>query len=242
MGKLTLEGSQNFAPAWMPGGEAVIFVSNRAPSQQDLYARRADGSAAATLLLHAKGPIAYGFVSPDGQWIVYMTSNSSNRDLYARRVNGDTATITLAAASNIDERAPQLSPDGKWLAYSSTESRQSEVYVSPFPNTSASRTQVSLDGGNEPLWAPNGKELFYLSGTDLVAAKIEAAPPALRVVSRTRLFSRSSYNRNGTIGRMYDVSPDGQRFIMTRKRGTSGQRLVLVLNWFAELAGPGGSK
>jgi Tol biopolymer transport system component len=171
-----------------------------------------------------------------------MTSNSSNRDLYARRVNGDTATITLAAASHIDERAPQLSPDGKWLAYSSTESRQSEVYVSPFPNTSASRTQVSLDGGNEPLWAPNGKELFYLSGTDLVAAKIEAAPPALRVVSRTRLFSRSSYNRNGTIGRMYDVSPDGQRFIMTRKRGTSGQRLVLVLNWFAELAGPGGSK
>jgi serine/threonine-protein kinase len=242
MGKLTLEGSQNYAPAWMPGGEAVLFVSTRGPSQQDLYLRRADGSSAATLLLDANLPIAYGFVSPDRQWIVYMTSKSSNRDLFARRVTGDTATITLAAAANVDERGPQLSPDGKWLAYSSTESRQAEVYVSPFPNTSASRTQVSLNGGNEPLWAPNGKELFYLSGTELVAARIEAAPPAIRVVSRTRLFSRASYNRNATVGRMYDVSPDGQRFIMTRKRGASGEQLVLVLNWFAELTSSGGSR
>ena len=81
-----------------------------------------------------------------------------------------------------------------------------------------------------------------MAGLVLTAARIEAAPPALRVAGRTALFSRGPFNRGATVGTMYDVSPDGQRFIMTRKRGESAERLVIVLNWFAELTASGGPR
>jgi hypothetical protein len=81
-----------------------------------------------------------------------------------------------------------------------------------------------------------------MANGELTAARIEAAPPAFRVAARTPLFSRMPYNRSVTVGPMYDVSPDGQRFIMTRKRAQSAEKLVLVLNWFAELTANGGSR
>jgi serine/threonine-protein kinase len=235
MGKLTLDGRQNYSPAWAPEGDAVTYASDR-DSGQALFTRRADGSSASQLLLRIDRAIDYGFLSRDRQWIIYQTEPApTSRDIFARRVSGDTATISVAA-SPAAEMAPRLSPDGKWLAYVSSESGQREVYVSPFPNTSASRTQVSLNGGDEPLWSRDGRELFYQTlTTELTAARIEAAPPAIRVVSRTPLFSRASYNRDFGIGTMYDVSPDGRRFIMTRQRGEASERLVLVLNWFTEL-------
>jgi serine/threonine protein kinase len=237
VGKLTLQGD-NWGPAWTPDGREVTFVSDSG-NRKDLYARRADGSANPSLLLHADREIDYGFVSRDGQWIVYQTDVTgapTRRDLFARRTGGDTTTIALAV-SPVIEVAPRLSPDGRWLAYVSNESGQVEVYVSPFPNTSTSRTLVSLNGGYEPLWGRNGRELFYTSGTgdSLIAAKVELSP-TFRVIERTALFDRSQYSRSTTAGPMYDVAPDGQRFIMTRKRGESSERLVLVLNWFTELA------
>jgi serine/threonine protein kinase/Tol biopolymer transport system component len=244
MGRLTLGGRDSYSPAWMPGGEAVVFVSEAGAGQQNLNVRRADGSAAAELLLHTDRAIDYGFVSPDGQWIIYQTvAPPTSRDLYARRVTGDTTLVPLAASPNTPEYSPRLSPDGRWLAYVSNESSQPEVYISPFPNTNTSRTQVSLNGGTEPLWAPNGKELFYqTSAAEFIAARIEAAPPALRVTARTPLFSRAAFKRGATVGTMYGVSPDGQRFIMTRLRGEASEKLVLVLNWFAELTPTAGSK
>ena len=81
-----------------------------------------------------------------------------------------------------------------------------------------------------------------MAGLELTAARIDAAPPALRVAARTPLFSRGPYNRGATVGTMYGVSPDGQRFLMTRKRGQSSEKLVLVLNWFSELTAAGGSR
>jgi serine/threonine-protein kinase len=245
MGRLTLEGQHNFAPAWMPGGGTVVFTSQRGAGEQDLYIRRADGSAGAELLLRANRQIDYGFVSPDGNWIIYQTSQApTSRDLFARRVSGDTTLIPLAASPTAGELSPRLSPDGKWLAYVSNESGLAEVYVSPFPNTATSRTQVSLSGGTEPLWGADGKELFYQAseGLTLTAARIEAVPPAIRVTARTPLFSRGPWKRSPTVGTMYGVSPDGQRFIMTRLRGEASEKLVLVLNWFADFTPNAGSK
>jgi Tol biopolymer transport system component/tRNA A-37 threonylcarbamoyl transferase component Bud32 len=237
VGKLTLQ-RDNSGPAWTPDGREVTFVSDSG-GHQDLYARRADGSVNPTLLLHANRTIDYGFVSRDGQWIIYQAGGAgapTRKDLFARRTGGDTTTIALAVTSAI-EFAPRLSPDGRWLAYVTNESGQPEVYVSPFPSTSTSRTLVSLNGGYEPVWARNGLELFYTENTadSLVAAKVELSP-TFRVIGRTALFDRSSYGRSLFTGPMYDVTPDGQRFIMSRKRGESSERLVLVLNWFTELA------
>ena len=97
----------------------------------------------------------YSFMSRDADWFIYdvlAEGTGKGRDIFARRVNGDTATIPLAASA-AQERGPRLSPDGRWLAFTSDESGLSEVYVSSFPNTSISRTLVSLSGGGEPLWS-----------------------------------------------------------------------------------------
>ena len=239
MSKLTLQDGESFSPSWMLGGDAVAFVhSITGSANAELNVRRADGSAAAAVLFSPGKPLDYAFVSRDRQWFVYQISGAT-RDIYARRMTGDTTPIPLAASPKASEVAPRLSPDGKWLAYASNESGQSEIYVSPFPNTTTSRIQVSTAVGSEPLWAPTGLELFYSAGSDaasvFTAARIDATGAAVRVASRTPLFSRAPYNRNGVYGNMYDVSPDGKRFIMTRVRGDASANMVLVLNWFSEL-------
>ena len=235
--KLTLQGS-TWGPAWMPDGRSVSFTSQGRSGPQELQVRRADGSTNPEPLLTAARNIEYGFVSRDGQWIVYVTNvtgSPTGRDLFARRLSGDTSTIALAA-TNAQEISPRLSPDSRWLAFASNESGQIEIYVSPFPNTSTSRTVVSLNGGSEPLWSRDGRELFYTGAANsLTAARVELTP-TFRVISRTPLFDRGPYNRESIGAPFYDVAPDGKRFIMTRVRGESTERLVVVLNWFQELA------
>jgi dipeptidyl aminopeptidase/acylaminoacyl peptidase len=154
-------------------------------------------------------------------------------------VTGDTATVTLVA-SPANDLTPRLSPDGRWLAYVSLETQSPEVYVSPFPNTSASRVQVSLSGGVEPLWSRNGRELFYVAqSNELMAARLETAG-GVRVVDQTALFDRSQYNISAPDAPEYDVTPDGQRFIMSRPLTRSSEQLVMVLNFFEELRAAGG--
>ncbi|MEP6509708.1 MAG: hypothetical protein ABJC63_15885, partial [Gemmatimonadales bacterium] len=115
----------------------------------------------------------------------------------------------------------------------------SEVYVSPFPNTQTARTQVSVSGGFSPLWSRNGRELFYADTSGmLIAAKVETAA-TFQVRERTPLFSTIPFYVFSTgIGPTFDVSPDGQRFIMTRARQKFTEQLVLVQNWAAGLADP----
>lgn len=117
--------------------------------------------------------------------------------------------------------------------------------VTPFPNTSTSRVQVSAIGGAEPLWSRDGRELFFQDHDGfLTSARIETMPD-FRVVNRTRLFSRERYTFTIFGSPYYDISPDGTRFIMSRPANSNNsERLVVVLNWFAELRGSGkaGSK
>ena len=131
----------------------------------------------------------------------------------------------------------EISPDGRWLAYQSDESGQrDEIYVRPFPNVSAGRSQISTNGGTRPVWARNGRELFYL-GADglLMMAPVQMAPTfsvgSPRKISDTRTFSALG-------GRSYDVSLDGQRFLMikdTTADQSSPDQIVVVVNWFEEL-------
>jgi len=240
--RLVIDG-ESWGPAWMPGGEELMFIHSPEANVQDVYVRRADGSGSPTLLMHTDRLIDFAFPSGDGQWILWQTDpagSPTGRDILARRMSGDTTIIALAA-TRANEAQPRLSPDGRWLAWMSNESGRREVYVSPFPDTETSRVKVSLNGGFSPLWSRDGTELFYKRGDDLmlIAARVETSPD-FRVVERTPLFDTTDYNRDVTIGPTYDVSADGQRFVMTRQRGTSTERLILVQNWFAGLAGTGG--
>ncbi len=140
------------------------------------------------------------------------------------------------ALSNTEfrELTPAVSPDGQWLAYSSDESGQAEIYVRPFPNTEDGKWLVSTAGGINPLWAPDGRELFYTAQGNLMSATV--LPGSTFVTgARQLLFSLDGF-RLDVFHPQYDVSPDGERFVMIRHRGaeTAGE-LVLVQNFFEEL-------
>ena len=131
---------------------------------------------------------------------------------------GADSGVTPLLGTMFNERNAEVSPDGRWMAYESDESGQSEVYVRPFPDVDAGRWQVSTGGGMQPVWARNGGELFYRSGDAVMSVPVETSASFVSgnpVVLFTGQYAPSLGGRN------YDVSPDGQRFLML-KVGTSG--------------------
>ena len=145
----------------------MAYSSNRGDNR-DVYLRRADGTGQAELLLDAEHPISILTYSPDGEWLVYRV-NAESPDLYALRLGIDSVPVPLVV-TEFSETAPRVSPDGRWLAYVSNLSGQWEVYVRPFPNTNDGKWQVSTDGGQEPVWAHSGRELFYRGGQSLMCS------------------------------------------------------------------------
>jgi len=130
---------------------------------------------------------------------------------------------------------PELSPDGRWIAYISSETGQTEVYVQAFPGPGG-KWQISSGGGEFPRWARNGRELFYYSGNALMSVTITLQPAFSASAPRIVLEGRPPSLGAGTTT-LYDVAPDGQRFIMARGSGAdSGSTQVhVVLNWAEEL-------
>ena len=134
------------------------------------------------------------------------------------------------------ERSVALSRDGRWLAYVSNNTGRNEVYVRPFPDVGSGLVQVSTDGGDDPVWAHSGRELFYRNGpNELVAVEVSGTPTFV-VGQQAVLFSMADYlPSNGNP--LYDVRPDDQSFVMLRigDEQTAVSELILVQNFFEEL-------
>jgi serine/threonine-protein kinase len=134
----------------------------------------------------------------------------------------------------------EVSPDGHWLAYQSDESGQNEIWVRPFPNVDAGHWQISLSGGITPVWARNGKELFYLDLTNAVTRVPIQTVPTFSAGLPMKLFDGRYIG--SPLWRTYDVSLDGQRFLMIKENVAPDQpttlslsTMVVVLNWVEEL-------
>ena len=239
MHRLTLDrdGSLNYRPKWTPDGLALTYLSNRSGVAGELWRQPANGSAPAERLV-SDGPIIdEGFISRDGRWVVYRAGGSELRGRDIKGVptgNGAERTPQALVATGFEEYAPTLSPDGRWLAYVSDESNRPEVYVRPFPETQAAVWQVSSGGGRGPLWAHNGRQLFYQNErSELVAVQVR--PSAAFAWDPPRvLFDLSRYELNPWHP-TYDVTPDGGRFLMARSVPDRETELVLTLNWHQEL-------
>ena len=130
------------------------------------------------------------------------------------------------------EGGGQFSPDGRWIAYASDESGQIQVYVRPFPGPDR-KWQVSTQGGTSPRWNGNGRELFYRNGNKMMVVDVSTSPELALSQPRVLFEQRYAFGPTTTIAN-YDVSPDGQRFVMVKDESGSG-RLNVVLNWFEEL-------
>ncbi len=128
-----------------------------------------------------------------------------------------------------------FSPDGRWLAYHSYASDRftaPDVYVQPFPGPGEKR-QISTGGGAEPVWNSNGRELFYRNGDKMMAVEITTEPTF--TAGTPRLLFEGRYERDVANRTYYDVSPDGQRFLMVEAAETGTAQINVVLNWFEEL-------
>jgi Tol biopolymer transport system component len=142
-----------------------------------------------------------------------------------------------------EERGAIFSPDGKWVVYVSNKSGQNDVFARPYPGPGSEIT-ISVGGGQEPVWAPSGRELFYRNDGKMMAVKIDETGTGLTVGAPTRLFDDPYRpDMGGTAGGMadYDISPDGKRFVMVEEPKPTVSataeivRLQVVLNWFEEL-------
>ena len=225
------EGVDDF-PLWTPDSARVVFSSSR--DGGGLFWKAADGTGQVERLKEgAARPYAW---SADGRLIFQQA-----QDIGVLTMEGERTAEMLLDAEFV-EAEPALSPDGRWLAYVSLETGTPLVYVKPFPNVDDGLWNVSLVYGRDPVWSPDGPELFYRTRTDLMVAQVETEPT---FSSRTPepLFSLSGYEIGGPgTGRRFDLAPDGDRFVV-QKPGTAEQTsdgdsfngLIFVENWFEEL-------
>jgi serine/threonine-protein kinase len=237
--RLTFDPAADFRPVWTPDGLQVAFGSQRG-SVFSTFWKAADGTGTVELLIESENaPLPLTF-SPDGTRLVFLeTHPETGMDLGVLSMDAEGTSGPLLV-TEFNELNAEISPDGRWLAYQSDASGQNEIYVRPFPNTDDGRWQISRGGGIMPLWGPDGRELFYLSlGGQLTAVPIEANGSFTfgnsEVVFEETYFFRGPLFR----GRMYDISPDGKRFLMVKEGGpgaeTEATQLILVQNWLDEL-------
>jgi Tol biopolymer transport system component len=193
----------------------------------------ADGSGGEERLTTGKYTQFASSSSADGQTLAFVETNSTTGyDIWVLPLQGERKPRALLQTP-FNESYPAFSPDGRWLAYGSDESGRFEIYVQPFPGPGEKR-QVSTDGGTEPFWGRNGRELFYRNGIKMMAVDV-TTQPTLTFGNPRLLFERVSQTSNYRAH--YDVTADGQRFLMTKQyqAGTEWTQINVVLNWFEEL-------
>ncbi len=219
-------------PAWSPDGQWLAFLTSIADGAvRSAMIRRADGSLPADTFLASDRSVEEVEFLPDGQrFLVRLGASQGGRDIMIGSRRDSVLRPLLATPA--DEYAPAVSPDGRWFAYVSTESGRSQVFVRSVADPGAGRTQISTDGGDEPRWAPSGREVYYRSRSgDMMAAEVTVGSTFTARPPR-RLFSASGMVAD-PFHHTYSVSRDG-RFLMINQMPESGA-LVMVFNWVDEL-------
>src|SRR5262249_3605934 len=158
-----------------PDGRQVAYAASRAGQKRGVYRRAADGGAAEELLATSEHHSHVMDWSPDGRLLlVHFQTVDTGADLML--LDLESKQVRPLLRSRFKERFGRIPPDGKWFAYGSDESGRDEIYAQPFPSLGA-RVQVSTEGGAQPIWSTDGRELFYRTSTHVMAAEVTARAP-----------------------------------------------------------------
>jgi eukaryotic-like serine/threonine-protein kinase len=225
--RLTFDGTTNVDPLWTRDGKRIVFKGKG----NHLFWQPADGGGAAEQLTsdQRSGNDLPGNWSPDGQELLFMETLPV-RDLFVLWLKDRKAQPF--DTGEVGASSPCFSPDGRWIAYTSNEAGRTEVYVRPYPGPGG-KWQVSTDGGTEPVWNPKGRELFYRSGQKMMEVDYTEQPEF--AAGKPKMLFEGPYMPSPRSLSDYDVTSDGQRFLMLKASEQSPGQINVVLNWTADL-------
>lgn len=231
--RLTFDSTPSPFPVWSPDGRRIAFGSSRG-GPFDLYVKTVGGPAPDEAVMqrksnHERVPTDW---SRDGRWIVFQTPQSKTGwDVWAVSLAGERTAMPLVQDAG-NQAQGRLSPDGRWLAYASDESGKFEVYVQEFP-PAGGKWQISVDGGNDPVWRGDGGELFYLRADGgLMALPVKTSETFEPLMPQLLFRLRVPPSNMAPFFSAYDVTPDGQRFLVTTlpEEADRGE-IVVAVNW-----------
>ena len=228
--RLTLHPAGEIRPFWSPTGDRVGFNTTRNQGI-DVYDISSDGRGQEAPLIETALLEAATHWSSDGKHLLFLRANLGELRYLRRKSDGSGFEEVLFLKDPYGIRAAQFSPDGRFVAYVSDESGRKELYVTRFPDADR-KWIVSTNGGRQPRWRRDGSELYYVEGKTLVAAAVRTKPD-FAVEGTTRLFE-ADLLRDGD-SHHYDVSADGQRFVLPEPvEGGDPAKIRVVQNWYEE--------
>ena len=215
----------DYAPTWTPDGKNLLIDAFDAARQHGVYRVASDGSSEPELLRAI--PQTSHVTSIAGDYAAVQVTDPVNAiDLWLLSMCAPYELRPFRRTPAV-ERQGSLSPDGHWMAYASNESGRSEIYVEPVPGPGGLR-QISTDGGDQPRWVRNGREIIYRNGTKVMSIPVQLSPQ-FQPGKPIELFDRKFDPGAAVAG--YDVTPDGQTFIMTRSERDNPTEIRVVLGW-----------
>ena len=224
---------QNARGIWTPDGNAIIFASNRS-GFFSIYSIPAGGGEAEPLVMRGRNLVVTS-LSRGGEFL--FSPGPTLSDIWVSSLEGDREPQPIRE-NRFHERSAVFSPDGQWIAFTSDRSRTDEIYVQPYPSEGGIERieQISNNGGRQPVWSHDGRELFYRSDDSMMVVPIQMEP-TFKAGAPQLLFEGAYSDAYYGSTSNYDITDDGQRFLMVKSsalRGT-GDTLRVVLNWFEEL-------
>ena len=250
--RLSFGAGMNGLPVWTPDGRRIIFMSDRT-GVLNLYSQAADGTGPVDRMTTSAYPQWPTSINPAGTWlagfdllprttlsqIVFFPLSRRGMPSASGPAQGvGQSPVDPLTRTRFNGAFADFSPNGRYVAYQSDESGRVEVYVRPFPHVDGGRWQISTAGGTRPAWASNGRELFYLDGSNtLTAVPVQTSGRTFIAGSPATVFEAKYVEPNPA--RHYDVAPDAQRFLMIKNRADDANAtpasMVVVEHWLEEL-------
>jgi serine/threonine-protein kinase len=238
---LTAAGGACWRAAWSPDGSRIAFLHDQGDSAQIAEVSSAGFSLDSFDILLGGRLLSRVTYAPPPAGVVFGEQAYLPQDNYYDSnigfLRSSDARPETFLATRFSESSATVSPDGRWVAYVSNRTGKTEVWVSPFPEADPISQRVSTDGGGEPVWAHNGRELFFRDGDGFLVAAEYSADSTFTVLGEERLFDAGLY-LNEPLSSGYDVDQADERFLMIRPAGSrtqSAERMILIRHWFTEL-------